>query len=222
MNITNDKITEYLESYYRPLNRELGELRAYAEEQQIPVITKDTETLLLNLVRMKKPGRILEIGTAIGYSAICFAQTYPQCEIISLEYSENMYRQALENIDRFGLTGRIHVIFGDAAESLDGLSESMNASEDLGFDMVFIDAAKSLYRKFWDSCVPLCRSGAVIISDNVLLKARTVSDEYITERRQKTSVRHMREYIRYITKTQVADTAVLPVGDGIAISVLKE
>ncbi|HWQ77985.1 MAG TPA: O-methyltransferase [Anaerovoracaceae bacterium] len=226
MNITNDRITEYLEEFYRPLSKELGKLREYAEEQQIPVITKDTEALLLNIIRMKKPDRILEIGTAVGYSAICFATAVPEAFVVSLEVSEPMYRSALENVERFGLTGRIRVLRGDAVDSLKLLAGAMksgsgNSVDSEGFDLVFIDAAKSLYKEFWDGCIPLCRKEAVIVSDNVLLKARTASDEYITERRQKTSVRHMREYIKYITKSKDADTALLPVGDGVAVSVLK-
>jgi predicted O-methyltransferase YrrM len=218
MNITNDRITEYLEEFYRPLSKELGKLRSYAEERYIPILTKDTEALLLNVIRMKKPARILEIGTAVGYSAICFATAAPEAFVVSLESSLEMCRAAVENVERFGLAGRIRILQGDAVDSLKLLT---NAAPE-GFDLVFIDAAKSLYKEFWDGCIPLCRKGAVIVSDNVLLKARTASDEYITERRQKTSVRHMREYIRHITKSKEADTALLPVGDGVAVSVLNE
>lgn len=222
MNITNDRITEYLDEFYRPLSGELGKLRASAEERLIPVITKDTEALLLNMIRMKKPGRILEIGTAVGYSAICFASASAGTEVVSLESSASMCREANENVAMFGLSERIRIIEGDASESLKQLADSIKDVDSEGFDLVFIDAAKSLYKDFWNACIPLCRKGAVIISDNVLLKARTASDEYITKRRQKTSVRHMREYLDYITGSKEAHTAVLSVGDGVAVSVLKE
>jgi len=222
MNIINSKITEYLDELYQPLSSELGKLRKSAEERQIPVITKDTEALLLNIIRMKKPGRILEIGTAVGYSAICFAAAHPGTEVVSLESSESMCREAAENAAKFGLSERIRIMEGDALESLNQLAGTMKDADSEGFDLVFIDAAKSFYKEFWNACIPLCRKGAVIISDNVLLKARTASDEYITKRRQKTSVRHMRDYLSYITGSGEAYTAVLPVGDGVAISVLKE
>lgn len=220
MNITNDHVTGYLEDLYRPLNDELEKLRADAEKYDIPIIVKETEAFILNILRMKKPRRILEIGTAVGYSAICFAAEMPETEIVSLENSEKMYRAALANVARCGLSDRIRIIHGDAVESLKEIKNSMTDAGSEGFDLVFIDAAKSYYRKFWDHSVPLCREDAVILSDNVLLKARTASDEYITERRQKTSVRRMREFIKYITNLDYAKTAVLPLGDGVAVSVL--
>jgi len=87
--------------------------------------------------------------------------------------------------------------------------------------MVFIDAAKGQYKEFWNGCIDLCKEGAVIISDNVLLKARTASDEYVTDKRHKTSVRRMREYLQYINNLDYAETAVLSVGDGVAVSIIK-
>lgn len=221
MNIVNDKVTEYLDSFYRPVNDFLKILRAEAEEKGIPIIQRDTEACILNLIRIKNPRRILEIGTAAGYSAICFAAAFPQTEIVSLEVNKDLYGAALTNIEKCGLSDRIHVKLGDAVESLRELGEAMSHVDSAGFDLVFIDAAKSHYKKFWDGSIPLCREGAMILSDNVLLKGRTASDEYVTEKRQKTSVRRMREYIKYITKSGYADTAVLPLGDGIAVSVLR-
>ena len=221
MNITNKKIVEYLEGLYKPVNRELELLRTEAEERHIPIILKDAEAFLLNIIRMRRPERILEIGTAVGYSAVCFASAASEAEIISLEVNEDLYRKAMENVERCGLSERIRIIPGDASESLKELQASLTDPDAEGFDLVFIDAAKSRYTEFWEGCIPLCRKGAVILSDNVLLKARTASDEYVTERRQKTSVRRMREYIDYIMKLEYADTAVLAIGDGIAFSILK-
>ena len=221
MNITNDTVTEYLEGLYRPVSDELGHLREIADKHNVPIILKDSETFILNLLRMKKPRRILEIGTAIGYSAICFATACPNAEIVTLERSENMLQYAVANIEKFGLSDRIRIMRGDALESLGVLHEEVADADTNGFDFIFIDAAKSFYPKFWEACIPMCRKEAVILSDNVLLKGRTASDEFITERRQKTSVRHMREYLKNITELDYADTAVIAVGDGIAVSVLK-
>jgi predicted O-methyltransferase YrrM len=221
MNITNDTVTEYLESLYHPVNEELGKLREIADKHNVPIILKDSETFLLNMLRMKKPKRILEIGTAIGYSAICFAFACPDAEIVTLERSEKMAQYAEVNVNKFELSDRIRIIKGDALESLERLREEIKDTDQNGFDFIFIDAAKSFYKKFWEACIPMCRNEAVILSDNVLLKGRTASDEFITERRQKTSVRHMREYLKAITELDGADTAVIAVGDGIAVSVLK-
>lgn len=221
MSIKNDRVTEYLDGLYQPLNDALRQLRADAEEYHVPIILRETEACILNIIRMKKPRRILEIGTAVGYSALCFAAAFPEAEIVSLEVSEEMYRTALANVERFGFDRRIQIKLGDAVESLKELSSSITNVDTAGFDLVFIDAAKSHYREFWDSSIPLCRKGAVILSDNVLLKASTASDEYVTEKRHKTSVKRMREFIEYITKLDYADTAVLSVGDGVAVSVLR-
>lgn len=221
MNITNEKVTEYLEALYQPLSKAIELMRADAEEQHVPIILRETEAFILNIIRMKKPRRILEIGTAVGYSAICFALASPKTEIVSLELSEEMVRIATENVKQNGLSNRIRIILGDAAESLNELKGNITDVDSEGFDLVFIDAAKGHYREFWDGSIPLCRNDAVIVSDNVLLKARTASDEYVTEKRHKTSVRRMRDFIEYITKLKYADTAVLSVGDGVAVSVLN-
>jgi predicted O-methyltransferase YrrM len=221
MNIVNDKVTAYIDSLYQPVNEFLKDLRQSAEADQIPIILRDTETLILNLIRLKKPARILEIGTAVGYSSICFASALPNVEITSLEINEAMYRIASENIEKAGLTHRIRLILGDARKNLKTLTAAIKNVETEGYDMVFIDAAKSRYLDFFSESSKLCKPESVIISDNVLLKARTVSDEYITDRRQKTSVRRMREYLPHITNPAVADTSVLAVGDGVAVSIIN-
>lgn len=220
-NIINNKVNSYIHSLYKPLNTDLQRLRQDAEEKKIPVILRETESYIFNMVRIKKPQRILEIGTAVGYAAIFLATALPEAEIVSLEVNDNMYRKAVDNIERFGLSDRICVKLGDAIKSLDELGNEIKKNDLEGFDFIFIDASKSFYKEFWEGSIPLCRKGAVILSDNVLLKARTASDEYITDRRQKTNVRRMRKFIDYIMESKKADTAILTVGDGVAVSVLK-
>lgn len=219
-NIINNKVNSYIHSLYKPLNTDLQRLRQDAEEKKIPVILRETESYIFNMVRIKKPQRILEIGTAVGYAAIFLATALPEAEIVSLEVNDNMYRKAVYNIERFGLSDRICVKLGDAIKSLDELGSEIKKNDLEGFDFIFIDASKSFYKEFWEGSIPLCRKGAVILSDNVLLKARTASDEYITDRRQKTNVRRMRKFIDYIMESKKADTAILTVGDGVAVSVL--
>lgn len=211
MNITNDKVTAYIDGLYRPLSRELGALRKEAEAAMIPVILKDAETLLLNLIRIKNPVSVLEIGTAVGYSAACMARACPGCRVTTIEADETMVLKAENNIRALGLADRIRVLHGKAEDVITKQKER--------FDFVFIDAAKSHYRKFWDSAVSLCVPGAVIVCDNVLMRATTASDEYDTKNKHRTSIRNMRDFLSYIT--EIADTSVLPVGDGIAISILK-
>ncbi len=210
-NITNEKVTDYLDSLYRPLSAGLYELRTRAEADGVPVILKDTERFLDTLLRIAKPRRILEFGTAVGYSASCFAHICgPQTEIITLESDENMYEAAVGNIKRLGFEKRVHVVPGDArrtAPELEGV-----------FDFVFIDAAKSHYMEFWMAARENVRAGSVIVCDNVLMNAKTVSGEYDPQRKYRTSIRRMREFLDYITDTDEAVTSVSAAGDGISVS----
>lgn len=213
MNIINDKVTGYINGLYEPVNDRLARLRGEAEEARVPIILRDTETFLLNLIRMKQPASILEIGTAVGYSAACMASVCPESVITSIEADETMAKVARDNICGLGLSERIQVLLGPGQEILDQLCGP--------YDFVFIDAAKSHYRTFWDKALPLCGLGAVIVCDNVLMKAMTVSDEYDPKRKFKTSIRNMREFLTYITNAEYADTSILSVGDGVSFSILK-
>lgn len=218
MNIINDKVTDYINGLYRPLDEELGALREAAEREIIPIITRDTETLLLTLLRLKKPSRILEIGTAIGYSAACMARACDGCRIVTIEADPGMERRARETVSRLGLERRIRVVWGQAQEVLDEFRAGGSAAD---FDVVFIDAAKSHYRFFWDRTLSLCGPGAMIICDNVLMRGTTVSDEYDPKNKFRTSIRSMREFLAFLAENREAETSILPVGDGVSISILK-
>lgn len=213
MNIINNKVTAYIDELYRPVNPQLAALRSKAEADNIPVILQDTEGLLLNLIRLKQPSSILEIGTAVGYSAACMASAFSECRITTIEADEKMAGIARENIKRLGLTEQITLLQGKGQDVLDSLKCS--------FDFVFIDAAKSHYRTFWDKTLTLCSPGAVIICDNVLMQAMTVSYEYDPRKKHRTSIRKMREFLSYLADEAQADTCILPVGDGISLSILK-
>ena len=213
MNITNEKITEYINGFYRPLSKELSELRESAEKDRVPVILRDTEGLIISLLKTVKPKRLLEIGTAVGYSASCFAAAAERLEITSLESDPAMYNAAIKNIAALGFSERVNVIAGDARVTMRSLTA--------GYDIVFIDAAKGQYRVFWDSAIPLCKNGSIIVSDNVLMKGCAASDEYDPTGRFKTAIRKMREYLDYICSLDYADSVVLTVGDGVAISIIK-
>ena len=218
-NITNTIITSYIDTLYTGSSPKLNELRAFAEEKRVPIIQKDTEGLLLNLLRIKKPERLLEIGAAVGYSACCFAEGCG-CTVTTIEADEEVYKTALSNVESLGFSEKVQVLHGDAREVLEKLS--VQVSEEELYDVVFIDAAKSHYKAFWDFALPLCKDDALIICDNVLMKGMTASDEYDPNRKYKTSIRKMREFIKYITGLDYADTCILPVGDGVSISVIKK
>jgi predicted O-methyltransferase YrrM len=214
MNIINEKVVEYLDKFYKALSSELNELRIYAEENHIPVILKDTETLLISLLKVKKPKRILEIGTAIGYSASCFAEVCSGSEIVTIESNVDLKNAAEDNIKRLGYNNQITVLLGDAVEVLKEIENSVK------FEFVFIDAGKSHYKDFFDGALKICEEDAMIISDNVLLKAKTVSDEYDPHSKFKTNIKKMREFLVYVANIENIYTSVTPVGDGLAISVL--
>lgn len=218
MNITNDKVTQYIDELYKPLTPQLGQLRKEAEEAIIPIILKDAESLILNLIRINRPKRILEIGSAVGYSASCFATANEGTKIVTIEYNEETYKTALNNIAKLGLSDKITVYLGDGSEVIDKLYEEGCEP----FDMVFIDAGKSHYKRFWDSAIKLSHKDTIIISDNVLMRAMTVSSEYDVHAKHKTNIRKMREYIEYINEVDYCQTSVIPVGDGLAISVLNK
>ncbi|MFA7659622.1 MAG: O-methyltransferase [Anaerovoracaceae bacterium] len=219
MEITDQKVTEYIQGLYKPLNPFLAGLRTEAEARNIPVIRKEIETVLLTLLQINKPGRLLEIGTAVGYSTLCFAMSGNVNHITTLELQEKACREAVRNFERAEQSNKIRLIQGDALESLRKLeSESRDQAT---FDFIFIDGAKGHYLEVWELCIPLCRPGTIIVADNILFRAMTAADEYLDIRRNKTIVNRMRAYLNHITKLSGVTTTVMPVGDGLAISVIE-
>lgn len=211
-NIINEKVADYLVSCYRPYDEQLAAFRKRAEEDRVPVILPDAETLILNIIRIMKPERILEIGTAVGYSSCCFAKV-SGVPVDTVEKSESAAAAARENIRDMELQNLVTVYTGDGEEVVRGL--------DYSYDLIFIDAAKSHYRRFFEAAVSKAKDGAVIICDNVLFKARVVSDEYDPSGKYKTNIRRMREFIDYLLSLDYADTSLIPAGDGLTVTVLK-
>jgi len=214
-NITNEIISAFIDELYYNENEQLQELREFAEANRVPIICKDTEGLLAAIMKLKKPERVLEIGTAVGDSASFFADCCG-CHVTTIEFDEDAYDSAVNNIDAIGFSERIRVIKGDAARVLADMQEDNPGA----FDIVFIDAAKSHYREFWDLSLPMCADESLIICDNVLMKGMTASDAFDAKGRYKTSIRRMREFIAYINRLDYAETVVLPVGDGVSISMI--
>lgn len=221
-NITHDRIVEYLSQIYRPESHALSQLRENAEIRGIPIIGRDTEGFLSTIVRLKKPARILEIGTAVGYSAMLFAQLQQSAFIVTIDHDRRMVEEANLHINDAGLSNRISVLCGDGLEELKRLKEVQLSQEQDSFDLVFIDAAKGHYQAFFDACLPLCSKNAIIVSDNILYKGITASEEFLKSKRDKTIMRRMRSYLKWLTENNNFATTVLPVGDGIAISIRRE
>jgi len=213
-NITNPVVTEYVNSLYE--YPKLSDFRKDAEEKGVPIITKEVEAFLKVQLEIIKPKKILEIGCAVGYSAVFFSSV-TDAVVYTIEKDEKTYDIARENIEKFGFSNKIHVLLGDGEEAINMLS----AGEIKDFDMVFIDAAKSHYKRFFDAALPLCTENVVIIGDNVLFQGKVASDEYDIGGKHKTNIRKLREFNEYITHDDRFTSVVLAIGDGVSITKLK-
>lgn len=192
---------------------ELEKIKIKALENHIPIIMDDTLEVIKNIIKEKKPKRILEIGTAVGYSAICFTEYLEDGGIIeTIERDEERAVEARENFKKTEVEEKIILHEGDAVEILPTLNEK--------FDMVFIDAAKGKYPFFLKESLRMLNSDGIIFADNILYKGYVLSD--YNKHKQRTAVRNLREYIRETTENPELETEILEVGDGLAISKMKK
>lgn len=210
-NINHEYIIRYIRSVLPEQNGLLRELETYAKEHDVPI--SQPETIRMIEVLMKSGGikRVLEIGSAIGYSAIRMAEA-TDAEVDTIEINEEMVRLARENLRRAGLESRVRILCGDANEVLEGLGGA--------YDMIFVDAAKAQYNRFFPHCMRLLKEGGLLVSDNILYKGMTATDELV-QHRKRTIVKRLRVYLEMLRDHPDLDTAVLPVGDGVALSYKK-
>ncbi len=208
-------ITEYLRDKMTHNNVLLHELERYAAENSVPIVEPETARFLSVMCRAQRPKKILEVGCAIGYSAILMAQaTDDSCDIATLECNGDMVSIARENIKKAGYAGKISVIEADAKDYLSYIDD------DEVFDIIFLDGPKAHYIYMLDECVRLLKKGGMIISDNVLYKGMTADDDHVV-RRKITIVKRLRRYIDMLMKHPELETALLPLGDGVTVSVKK-
>ena len=209
-NIVNDKVENYIRETLKPSQGLLRDLELYAEENSVPIIHKEVADLLRVILKLKRPKKILELGCAIGYSSLFFADVLDgDVEIVTTERNPIMLERAQDNIKKAGMEDRIKILVGDAEETLKGLEGT--------FDMIFIDAAKGHYKMFFDMLIGKLNHGGIVISDNILYKGMIASDDYVV-RRKKTIVKRMRTYLDYICDLEGISTSLIPIGDGLAIS----
>ena len=192
------------------MNRsELEKIKKEALESKIPIIMDDTLNEIAKILEEVKPAKILEIGTAVGYSAICFSEYLQEDgSIDTIERDEERVIKAKENIRKAEVEDKINIYFGDAVEILPTLN--------CKYDIVFIDAAKGKYPIFLKEGLRMLNDNGIIIADNVLYKGYVLSD--YNKHKQRTAVRNLREYIAEITQNPNLETQILEVGDGLAIS----
>lgn len=214
---TNDKVTEYLASYYRPLDDDLAALREYNESNNVPLILRETESFLSLLLDIIRPRRILEIGTAYGYSAVFFAKKMPDAVITTIDRSPHMIERARQVFDTREEGRRINFLTGSADEVLDGLIAEASNDDFARYDFVFIDAGKSHYREFFERAEKLISPDAVIVCDNILMHGWMVDSSFEGARRHRTNVKYMRQFIDYISEREDLTVSLLASGDGLAV-----
>lgn len=191
---------------------ELLKIKEKALEEHIPIIMDDTLEVIDNILKELKPKRILEIGTAVGYSAICFTKFLAEDGIIdTIEREHERVIEAKENIKKAEVEDKIHIFEGDAVEILPTFQDK--------YDVVFIDAAKGKYPFFLSQALRMLEKNGIILADNILYKGYVMSD--YNKHKQRTAVTNLRKYIKETTENPLLETKILEVGDGLAISKFK-
>ena len=209
--IIDERMAAFIDSLDKGNTPFLDEIEKNALAQQVPVIRKSTQSLLKFLLALTRPGNILEVGTAVGFSALLMDQYSPEgCHITTIEKYGKRIPDARDNFKRAGAEDRIALLEGDAAERLKELEGS--------YDFVFMDAAKGQYINFMPDILRLLAPGGILISDNVLQDGDVIESRFAVTRRNRTIHARMREYLYELKHNDLLETVVLPVGDGVTLS----
>lgn len=212
--IIEERMCAYINSLDSGHTPFLEELAREAAENRVPVIRREMQSFLKVFLMIQRPRKILEVGTAIGFSAVFMAEYGPKdCRITTIENYEKRIPIARKNFERSGHGGRISLIPGDASEILKTLEGP--------YDLIFMDAAKGQYIRFLPEVLRLMASGSVLISDNVLQEGDIIESHYLVERRNRTIYKRMREYLYELKHSRELETSILPLGDGITLSVRR-
>ena len=210
-NINYNHIVDYLNETLPDTSGLLYELESYAQENTVPIIQKEVRCFLGMLLRLIKPKSIVELGTAIGYSSIFMSGYIPEDgKIITFEREKEYYNLAKSNIKKAGKDNAIEIMFGDAFDNVKKLTGK--------YDVIFMDANKSMYRYYFDTLFPLLNTGGVIICDNILYKGMISNDE-LAPRKQNTIITNIRDFLSFISHDNRLETSIIPIGDGVSVSV---
>ncbi len=213
--VTEERIATFIHSLDEGNTPFLDELERYALEKGVPVIRPQVQSLLKLLLAAKKPAAILEVGTAIGFSALLMSEYGPKdCRITTIEKYEKRILEARENFKRANAGERITLLEGDAFELLGKLAGP--------YDLIFMDAAKGQYIHFLPDVLRLLATGGLLVSDNVLQDGEILESRYAVTRRNRTIHSRMREYLYELKHDDRLQTDILPIGDGVTISVRKQ
>lgn len=209
--IVDERMVTYINSLDEGHTPFLEELERHAKKDGVPIIRREMQSFLKVLMAAFRPERILEVGTAVGFSALLMKEYNPvPCQIVTIENYEKRIPIARENFRKAGCENQIHLIAGDAADVLKTLEGT--------FDFIFMDAAKGQYLHFLPEILRLLRSGGVLVSDNVLQEGDLIESKYAVERRNRTIYKRMREYLYELKHNELLVTSLIPLGDGVAIS----
>ncbi|MEY8323957.1 O-methyltransferase [Lachnospiraceae bacterium 54-11] len=210
--ITEERTKVFINSFDPGNTPFLNELEQFALKTNVPIIRQEVQSLLRLFLAIQKPEKILEVGTAIGFSALLMSEYGPKgCKITTIEKYEKRIPVALENFKRAGKEKDITLLAGDAAEILQSLAGT--------YDFIFMDAAKGQYINFLPDILRLLRKGGLLLSDNVLQDGDVMESRFAVTRRDRTIHSRMREYLYELTHNEQLRTDILPIGDGVTVSV---
>lgn len=210
--IVDERITSFICSMGADEGGIIGEIEREAVADGVPIVRKETREWLKTILLIKRPLRVLEVGAAVGFSAIYINQFLPdEAHITTIEKWEPRIDKAKQNFERAHVTDRITLLEGDASDWLKRLDKS--------FDFIFMDAAKGQYINFLPYVVRLLAGDGILISDNVLQDGEILDSKYIVERRNRTIHTRMREYLYALKNHEALETSIIPLGDGVALSV---
>lgn len=213
--IVDERIVDYIRSLETRNSEILEMIEQEALKERVPIIRKEMQSFLKVLLLLKRPKRILEIGAAVGFSALLMSEYAGSgCRIDTIENYEKRIQKAEENIKRAGKEEQIHLLKGDAMEILKTLEKP--------YDMIFVDAAKAQYIAYFPEAMRLLNNGGILISDNVLQDGGIMESRFAVERRDRTIHSRMREYLYLLKHDERLETAVVPIGDGASVSIKKE
>lgn len=212
--IVNERITAYINSLDTGNSPLVNSIRREALDDNVPIIRQESESLLKVMLRLKQPKHILEVGTAVGYSALLMSENVSEdCHITTLEKYEKRIPIAKSNFEKAGKTEQITLLEGDATDILKELEGP--------YDFIFMDAAKGQYMAFFEDTMRLLAPGGILISDNVLQDGDVIESRFAVTRRNRTIHSRMREYLYTLTHHDELTTTILPIGDGMAVSVRR-
>lgn len=210
--IVDERMVTYIHSLDTGETEFLEKLEQQARRDQVPIIRQEMKSFLRVLLSLKQPKKILEVGTAVGYSALLMAEyTEADCRITTIEKYEKRIPVARDNFSRAPKGGKITLLEGDALEILKTLEGP--------YDLIFMDAAKGQYIHFLPEALRLLSTGGLMISDNVLQDGDIIESRFAVERRNRTIYKRMREYLYALKHTEGLVTSIVPIGDGAALSV---